>query len=593
MNPMSRCAARFGAAVIAVWLAACGGGGSGPAPATDESTQTSPPPAAEVSFVATGASASGVSLAWQRPVAGARFTIERSHAGGDWVAVASVDALHGLYLDTGLASGTDYAYRLVETEGAHRTLAEHAARTTDEQPVVTAAGSALTAAVTQALGDSAAQLRSPDGATVLGIPAGAFPTPTTAQLQAVTNTAPAGRGAGLRVQIDDAPTAPLTLQLRYDAAQDAEADGQRIAVQRADGSWMSLPLNAIDRSTRTLTAELPPTLFAALRNAGAASAARPARARLAAPSTVAAQAVRSAAPGASSVEFTVVRYLAFRLQPPQARVPVTKTLHLVPYARVLGQVERCLPQGVDPGCTVDLVLQEREIPFTNTKPGFERRWSVAGIENGNPVVGTVQPSGPVGATFKAPVRVPNPSTVTVSLQSHHVASGSTVTLSSPIEITPDGWVGTLSAVNGPSDAGTTFTALADATWTVDEAASTETRTVYRASGNVDVVVSDDDCQISVTPSRQAVASNPLLAELVVDASASPARYTLRLIAFWSATLSATCPGGGGSSVTPAAGYGWDVSGTLSADGSRIEGSRIDESGARIDWSFTRPSAGTP
>lgn len=594
MHPTFRCAARSGAALVLALLAACGGGGGSgsAAPTADGSDQTPASPLPEVAFAAVSVSANATSLGWPRPSAAANYTIERRSAGGAWQLVDSVDARSAVYLDAGLAPDTDYQYRLVETGGAHRTLAERSVRTSNEQPVISASGDPVSAPSTESMNAAGGELKTPDGSIVVGVPAGAFTTPAQAQVQPVSNTAPEGRGPALRVRLDQTPAAPLTLTLRYDAGQDAEADGQRVALQRADGSWISLPLLAIDKTGRTLTAELAPTLFAALGDAGAAASARVLSAGSAAQNgaRVAHQAAGNAAPAGGWVEFTVTRYLAFYLQPQRARVAVKKSLRLVPHARVLGQAERCSSDGAAPVCVVDLVLTEREMTFLNSKSGFDRRWSVAGVEGGNSVVGLVQPSGTVGAVFVAPDRVPSPPTVVVGFQSREVASGRTVTLSAQVEITPDDWVGTLSAVNGPSDAGTTFTALADVRWTRDDAASTDTRKVFRASGSVDVVVSDDDCVVSVTPSHQAVVANPQLAELVVDESHSPAQYTLRLIAFWPATLSASCPGGSGSSVTPAAGYGWDVSGTVDSGGNRIEGRRVDESGAAIEWSFTRPSS---
>ena len=56
---------------------------------------------------------------------------------------------------------------------------------------------------------------------------------------------------------------------------------------------------------------------------------------------------------------------------------------------------------------------------------------------------------------------------------------------------------------------------------------------------------------------------------------------------WPATLSASCPGKGGDTRPTLAGYGWDVSGVVSADGRRIEGKMTDENGAKIEWLFTR------
>jgi hypothetical protein len=230
-------------------------------------------------------------------------------------------------------------------------------------------------------------------------------------------------------------------------------------------------------------------------------------------------------------------------------------------------------------------MTTREIQFLNSKAGFDRRWTVSGLEGGTATLGTVIPSGSVGATFKAPASVPDPSTVTVTFESRDLETGRTVKMSSQIEITPDHWVGTMTAETGASDAGTTLTAMATATWEIDETASTDTRKIYRASGRVDVVVADDDCSVSVAPSSQPVSTQPQLVELTIDEGRSPMTYTARLITFWPATLSAVCPKA--SAATPTlAGYGWDVSGLVSDDGNRIEG-RSTVDGAALEWSFTR------
>jgi hypothetical protein len=119
----------------------------------------------------------------------------------------------------------------------------------------------------------------------------------------------------------------------------------------------------------------------------------------------------------------------------------------------------------------------------------------------------------------------------------------------------------------------------------DAAASSNTRKVYRANGFVGVEVKDDDCTMSIAPAAQLVSTDARLVELVVDESNMT--YTARLITFWTATLSAECPKGSATQQTLGAGYGWEVSGSVSADGRRIEGKADDASGAKIEWSFTR------
>lgn len=566
MNRIARLVVLSAAAV----LAACGGGGGSDGTTTAATGPQSPSSTpAGVAFAAFGSSASTASLGWARPAGSATYVIERKSTGGDWVAVASVDARSGSYLDSGLAALTDYSYRLVDVGATRTTLAESATRTSEEQPVTTAVGGALAQAATTTVGTAGGQLASPDGAIVVHVPAGAFPADTQASAQPVTNTAPDGRGDGLTVRLDAAPRIALTLTLRYDAAQDAEADGQRIAVQRADGSWLSLPLTGLDRTTRTLSAELPPSWFSTTASATGKVT------------------TQAAVPRGAS-EFVVIRYLAYYLKPRQAQVEVKKSLQLRPVARVRGTDRTAEVCGRDAeiDCVTVPVMTEREIDVLNDKAGYDRRWSVSGVDGGNATFGTVATSGSVGATFTAPDSKPNPSTVTASFKSRNLATGRTVTLSARIEITDGRWAGTMSSENGPSDAGTTFFATARVDWEADDAASTATRKVYRGTGDVDVVVADDDCVVSVSPSNQPMAASPQLVELAIDENASPMTYTARLITFWPATLSSRCPQGNASQ-SALAGYGWDVSGVVSDDGRRIEGRTTDANGAKVEWLFTR------
>lgn len=549
------------AAALSMLLSACGGGTSpSSAPPADPDAGGAPPPIS-TAFTAFGSSARTASLAWAPPTGVARIEIERRRDGDPYETVASVDAQAGAYLDAGLAPNTAYQYRLVAAGADRRPLAEQAVATGDEEPVVTPAGSALGAEVTAASGTGAV---SPDGRIALQWAADALPAGSQARLQPVGNTAPAGRGDALRVRLDAAPSRTLTLTLRYAEAQDDEADALRIALQRPDGRWTSLPLASIDKATRTLTAELP---------AGA----------LAVPGGPAAAAE-------VSVEFTIAGYVGFELKPAEARVKVGHTLALVPYARVRGHetsIGVCVRFAEFEACVMQPVMESREIPLRNQREGYARAWTVAGVPGGDAAHGTVAPNGSIGAVYTAPAQVPSPPVVRVAFTSRALDTGRTVKLVSRVEVWDDHWSGTMSALTPPSYAGTVFLATANLSWAADAAASTATRKVYRAQGEIEVQVTDDDCTVAISPAVQPVSADVRLVELVVDEGAVPMTYQAKLITFWQATISASCPKGGATQTTQTAGYGWEVQGYVSPDGRLIEGGTTSEDGTALEWRFTR------
>ncbi len=546
-------------------LSACGGGGSDSPSAP---TGGNPPPSTGAALAAVGTSAHTVSLAWTAPAGATTVALER-RAGdsGAYTRVATLDARAGAYVDEGLAPETPYSYRLVDADDAP--LAAGSASTSDEAPVATAAGTALAAATQTTLGNGAASLSSPDGGITLVLPAGSVDEGTVAETQPVSNTAPDGRGDALRVRLTAAPSATATLQVRYDESETAFADGLRVAVQRTDGTWLSLPLTQIDKTTRTLSAPLPLALLGAQDTGAQAQRARP------------------HAPGDVSVDFTVVRYLAFHLQPRQASVAVGGTQAFVPYARVRGyEVEIGTCEDITDdlrACIYQPVMETRQLPFLNQKAGYTRGWYVFLQQGGDATYGTVVPTGTVGAVYTAPDEVPDPAAVIVSFQSTHQRTGRTVVLAAPVTITDDRWVGTISMTDGPSIAGTTVFVEGQVTWRLDRAASTATRQVYRAEGTLGVVITDDDCTVTVTPSVHDVSPDPMFVSLEIDGSTAPARYRLRLITFWNGNILAVCPRASDSRDS-LLGYGFDVEGVL-GDGA-FSGQTVEET-QRIEWAFHR------
>jgi hypothetical protein len=569
-TPAPRWRAATAAALTSLLLAACGSGGSD----TNDSPDA-PPVTPELAqpFDAVGSSASTVSLAWTPPVQPATYTIERRGADGRFSAVATVDARSGAFLDSGLVPGTGYAYRLASTGAGGAPRSETPARnatTTDELPVVTARGAPLGELTGRTLGTAGGQLQSHDGLVTVELPPGALQADTATETQPVANTAPDGRGTGLAVRLAALPRLPLTLKLRYAPEQDDEADGLRIALQRPGGDWISLPLTSIDKTTRTLQAQVPPEILAT-GTAGALSAAP-----------------RAATVG---IEFHVVRYLAFHLKPRTARVKVGQTLELVPYARVRGydtEIGTCepLPDGRRI-CILQPMLETRELPFTNDKPGYIRSWWVSAVKGGNATVGTIVPRGAVGAVYTAPATVPNPSTVRVLFHSLDTSTLRKVDLIALVDVWDDAWTGQFTAIDGPSIAGTTLTSVASVRWAEDAAASSGTVKVYRATGSVQATVTDDNCTVSLAPDTAPVATDTRLVELRVDEGTSPMTYSARLITFWPALIGASCPNGSAQQWTQMAGWGWEVQGRVEADGRTIVGDDVTDDGYRLSWRFTR------
>jgi hypothetical protein len=547
------------AAATALFISACGGG--------DSSSVVGPVPVAalDLPFDAVGSSARTVSLAWA-PAAEARsLDVERRAGNGEFTRVATVDARSGAFLDTGLQAGSTYSYRLAASGDTRRETPARSATTTQEQGVVTQLGAALGELTGRSLGGAGGTLASHDGRITVDVPAGALAGDTATETQPVANTAPGGRGDGLKVRLAAVPRLPLTLTVHYDAAQDDEADALLLAVQRSGGDWTSLPLAAVDKAARTLKAQLPPEFLA-----------------------------MAAAPGVANVgvEFHVVKYLGYTLAPQAALLKVKSSQVFVPRARVRGydtEIGTCepLPDGTR-ACILQPMLEEREIPFTNSKPGYERYWRVNLVQGGNATLGTVVPRGDVGATYTAPARVPRPSTVRVVFHSAHPASGRVMNLYANVDIWGDDFEGTLEAQDGTSDAGTTIFAKAQVRFELDPATAGSVVKRYRGVGTVDVSATDPDCTgIWFTPDSAAIDSQSPAVFLEVDESTSPYRYRLMLVTFWTTTYSATCKGKHVDLPGYPAGWGWELEGRVSADGYTISGEDDAEGGGRLRWNLTR------
>jgi hypothetical protein len=559
MITTSRWIARWANALPALTLGllvACGGGGgSEPASGGDNGNGNGgngAPIATEL--VAVGSSARTASLGW-KPVTGATgYTLERKTGASAYAPIATLGADADAFIDEGLTQNTAYGYRLVPN-GVNAAPAEKQATTSADMPVVSAVGAAIGNASTGTIDAAGGQFAAGD--TRLTLPGGAVPGGTAVSLQPVANTAPDGVGDGVRLHLSARPSQPLTLTLSYDAALDGQADGIGIALQRNDGSWLTLPVTAIDKTQRTLSAKLPPSLAGGTMGSGV----RP-------------QAARATAAADVSLDVTVIKYLNFHLSPRQAVVETNKTQLLVPYARTLvayGHI--CLPDE-ELGCLPMPLLEKREVPFENQKAGYTRRWFVWAEEGGDAASGTITPRNGTGATYKAPAKEPNPNPVIVTFSSTHDKSGRTIALTSSIRVKERVWTGTIhGTLEQSADLGFAFSA--EAVWVRDANGT------YRATGTQSVHVLNFTCTGSASP-----ATVPLPpGALTIDSSVEPPRYTLDVGSLWNTVITGVCPGHGTATVPMQVPGRLIVEGTIGNNGTRIEGT-TSQNHITWDWALT-------
>jgi hypothetical protein len=535
-------------------LGGCGGGGG------DAPPQAGTPDAgaATTSFVAVGSSASTVSLGW-KPVAGASgYVVERKSGTAAYASIATLDADADHFVDAGLDRNTAYSYRL-RANGAAVEV-EQTATTVEEAAVISAAGTPVGALVASTFGAAGGRLESADGTVAVEVPAGALAADTSVSLQAITNTAPGGQDDGVHLRVDGALAKPLTLTLKYAPEMAAHADGLGVAVQGADGSWLSLPVQNIDKTARSVSVRLP------ARGPAVAG-------------TALARAQRAAAPAAASVsmDFHVIRFLSFYLSPREATVELGKTRVLVPYAHTKGVIGHiCLPDDAI-GCLPMPLLGTQEIPFENQKAGFTRKWYVFAEEGGNAALGTVTPRANVGATYKAPAQLPDPNPVWVSFVSVNDKTGRSVTLSSKITIKEPVWTGIVRGSLSADGGDIAFTFSSQAVWTLDGGDGTR----FSANGTQTVSVVNITCSGVASPGSIELPPGAL----VIDRSVNPARYSLDVGSIWRTTITATCPGHGTASVPMDVPGRLVIEGTLNGDGSTIEGTAV-QNGVSWDWALT-------
>lgn len=537
-------------------LAGCGGGGGGSDAPADPSSGGGTPLA--VRFNAQGSSAQTVSLAWAGVPGASGYTVERKTAGGAYAPVATLGAGASRYLDTGLQGSTAYTYRLVAAGTAAPASAEQSATTSDEPALTTPAAAPTGAAIVSPVGSAGARITSADGEIVVDVPAGALADGSELRLQPIANPVPDGFGAGARLQVTGTLAKPITLKLAYPTAMTAHADGLGVALRRADGGWTAMPLTQIDKHGRTLVLQL-----------GADDAI----------GTAGKQAAKTSAAAAVSIDFEVIRYLDFHLVPKEASVRTGETRRLVPYARTRGVIGHICYPDEDLGCLPSPLMDTKEIPFENSKAGYSRKWYVSGAEGGDATSGTITPTGDVGANYKAPAEVPEANPVLVTFVSVHARSGRSLTLSSKITVTAPVWTGTVNGLLSVPGGDLGFKFTSEGVWT-PVAGSQGTR--FSATGTQTLTVVPMGCTGVVSPSTVALPPGAL----VIDESTTPARYSLDVGSIWSTVLTGSCPGGGSGSVAFDVPGRLVIEGTLTRDGTTLEGFAA-LNGVAWDWALAR------
>ncbi len=545
-------------------LAGCGGGGDGAAPPASPDTPSPLPPAATMSAMA--GSAAHVTLRWQGGSAGQTWRLERrAGESGAFTTVADVDSGAGLWMDAGLGADTVYRYRLTRADGSVAATAD--ARTGSDAALATPAPQPAGDALQLPFTPDTRRLAMADGALALSLPAGAFSQAGTATVQPVSNPLPDGVGTGFALSLPERPAQPLRLSLRYGINENPdEVTADRLAVQQADGSWWLLPLVAHGEGERLLTVDLPVSLW---------------------PQAATAQALQARATALPTplATLNLVRVKAHKLLPAAASVRVLGSQRFVPVSiyTVSDNIACDSPADGDL-CIPTPVLRDVTMPVRNTKAGYQRQWELQDSTTPAPALGALTVEAGSGVVYTAPAQVPATNPLTLRFTSTHVASGRRLVLTAQVRVVEDVWTGELRASIGDVLAGHVF--RLNTRWSLDAGQSTDTRRVYRPSGDATHVytMADPVCTHSVSPQQLPLSQADTMGELVVDESVQPARYTLSLSTRWDSVLTVRCPRGSVSSPT-LGGYVWAAQGVVTGGG--IQGADSVTGGER-SWSLGRP-----
>jgi hypothetical protein len=228
-------------------------------------------------------------------------------------------------------------------------------------------------------------------------------------------------------------------------------------------------------------------------------------------------------------------------------------------------------------------VRDVAVPVLNSKPGFQRQWTLEGSTTPDAGLGTLAAEAQAGVVYTAPALVPATNPLTLRFRSTNSANGRRLVLTAKIRVAEDAWAGSLRATVGDLLVGHTY--QLDTRWTLDAARSTATRRVYRPAGTAthDYSMLDPVCTHAVSPTRLTLAEADTDGQLVVDESVSPARYALTLSTRWASVITVSCPRGSTRAPTMG-GHVWSAEGVVA--GGRIKGA--DSAFGERSWSLGRP-----
>lgn len=229
-----------------------------------------------------------------------------------------------------------------------------------EPPVVRAHGTPVGDAVTKTIGPAGGSLSSKDNTLQIDVPAGALNANTQISVQAVSNTLPGSPGVAYRLLPENVQFAkPVKLTFKYNDRHldSTSADALYMAYQAQDGIWRFLPKTDLNPTARTLTVQT--THFS---------------------------------------DWAPFALYWLRAQPSSVLVGKTSAVH------IYTSISQYKADADSPPIAI-----HRERALENSSN--IRNWKLSGA-------GALTPEGRF-AWYKAPGKVPNPATVTVSVDIHN------------------------------------------------------------------------------------------------------------------------------------------------------------------------------
>lgn len=401
--------------------------------------------------------------------------------------------------------------------------------------LATATGAAIGSPASAIIGVGGGSLSAPDGKLTLTVPAGALAANTTISIQPISNNAHGKIGTAYRLTPDGQTfSQPVTLTFSY-ADSDLEGSAPEFlgaAFQTPAGFWKWLGTATVNTAAKTVS--VSSTHF---------------------------------------TDFSAVRGLQIR--------PPKKTVK--PGATVALQIRLCY-EAFDGGLA-DLTTglgNDCEADQGPSNVLTVDQWSVNGRLGGGGVFGTVAGSG-VSATYTAPANAPTPPTVAVSARVRVQGIGGLTLVASSITIAQDSWTGTSTSTFAPANVS------AEIIWTLDRTVNNVS--TYLPSGTVSVS-GGIYAFCTVNPATWVI--EPADGMLIVDYNTTPPTYYGGGTTSWPAGL--TCPPAPGATPIVVTGYylggnggpqGTAAAGSVSGNGTVIEGTDTVAGGNVFNWRFTR------